>query len=160
MMTMTKKERFVCNALTKCNNHTLYFKHFMGQFSLLTQNKVFVWIHQYIHCIQKTSFADELAARIKGEPASKQEGDPTCKSTHQCWLLFSCLSSVCVCYDEILCYSLDHSTSHQCMHMNVFFLPCHGSEALSSASKKKSKGKTETKPARVPGRTRSIFLYN
>ncbi|XP_046884599.1 WASH complex subunit 2 isoform X4 [Hypomesus transpacificus] len=46
-----------------------------------------------------SSFADELAARIKGEPASKPEGDPT---------------------------------------------------SLSSASKKKSKGKTETKPARVP----------
>lgn len=93
---------------------------------------------EFISLIQNTgpsSFAEELAARIKGDAVIKAEGDRACK----------CADIV----DKHPFSSHVECHPYMCMLMIFVFLPCPAWEAL--ASKKKSKGRKESKASKLQG---------
>lgn len=80
---MTTTQRYACCNFDQVVKRCLCEK-IICNFSLKSSEKIDVMSLWLFLChIQNTgpsSFADELAARIKGEPVNKPEGDRACKS--------------------------------------------------------------------------------
>lgn len=103
---------------------------------LLRKPEIIVILMDFASQIQNagpSSFAEELAARIKGDVVIKAEGDRACELlTFRTNRPFPSLLSVVLACSLSLC-----------------FLPCPAWEAL--ASKKKSKGRKESQPSKLQG---------